>query len=422
MARLLAIDSCTVSLRNALLGSLRAEDEGLLLPQAGQSIESNVFKNCVFRLDGSTPNVNPAVLSPDLFSGISLIQLKANDVKRIEAALDNDAERKRLLAALTAAIPSELSDPSLQVGPSLDCDDDERDKTDSTWECGLDSSSSFVGLFSAEHSRVPEGGVRGQERCFKQWYLVCKAGAGVAASTFHARLVSALSKGASLDAALGEGGVVGSKALLRLASSASRNRQRILLAAKEALGLIAVESVGDQASRNKYRGAVAEVDVVVNTLRKLDGETKSTWQLCNAVDGVLSKGLMALSNAAEGLLLFLHSSGDKRVSLKNECWAAVPFATTRLKTGRSMVDVVSKTRQHIDEAWIVKRFAWKNRQFEASQASVIPFSLWGSHEPETFTKTFSRELGLADLSTIRLRPEVVCIGGVESGKLRALLG
>ena len=73
--------------------------------------------------------------------------------------------------------------------------------------------------------------------------------------------------------------------------------------------------MGDQASRNKYRGAVVDVDVVTNSLRRLDDATRSTWQACLGVDGAASKGLAALSNAADGLVLFLSSTGEKRISL-----------------------------------------------------------------------------------------------------------
>ena len=423
MARLLTIDACTVQLRNALLASLRPEDEGLLLPQASQSIESGVFKNCTFRLSGDTANVNASVFSPDWFSGLSIVQLKGEDVALVEKAMDNESTRRDMLKRLVDAIPSEISDPELQVGPPLDCDDLERDKQDTEWQFGLDTSSSFVGLFSAEHSRPPELGKSGMNRVHREYFLVCKAGAGVAASTFHSRLIAASSKGGSLDSIFSEVGALGSQALRRLSNSATRNRHRILLEAKEALGLQCVESVGDQASRNKYRGAVVEVDVVVNSLRRLDESAKSTWQYCSGIDGGISKGLAALSNASDGVALFLHASGDKRISLKNDTWASMPFSTRRLVSGRDMVSAVTDAKNaHVDDVWIRKRFGWKNRTFHSSQTDVIPFTLWGSHATEKFTKTFARELGISDLNAVRLRPEMVCVAGVESGKLRALVG
>ena len=216
MARLLTIDSCTVTLRNALLATLRQEDEGLLLPQAGQSVESGVFKNCVFRLSGEAASVNAAVFSPDWFSGASLIQLKELDTRMLENVLDNERARKELLQKLVDAIPSELADPDLQVGPALECDELERDLPDTNWNFGLDTSSSFVGIFSAEHSRAPEVGKAGMNRVHREFFLVCKAGAGVAALTFHARLIAATSKGLSLDAIFAEGGPLGAQALRRL--------------------------------------------------------------------------------------------------------------------------------------------------------------------------------------------------------------
>ena len=422
MARLLTIDACTVSLRNALLRSLRPEDEGLLLPQASQSVESGVFKNCVFRICGDTPGVNGAIFSPDWFTGISLVQLKDQDVKLMESVLGDEKRRKELLEKLVDSIPSEVADPSLQVGPSLDCDELERDVKDTVWQFGLDSPSSFVGIFSADHSHAPEVGKLGMDRVHSEYFLACKAGAGVCASTFHARLLSDLSKGASVDTIFSDAGSLGQQALRRIASSSTRNRHRTILAAKDALGLTGVESIGDQASRNKYRGAVVDIDVVVNSLRKLEENARSTWQFCSGVDGVLSKGLMAMSNASDGLVLFLQSNGEKRISLKNETWASTPFSTTRLSSGRTMVSTIKDANNvHCDDTWARKRFGWKNRSFASTKHDVIPFSLWVSHDSENFTKTFARELGIATLNMVRLRPELVCVGGVESGKLRALV-
>lgn len=423
MARLLTIDACTVSLRNALLRSLRSEDEGMLLPQATQSSESGVFKNCVFRLCGDTPGLNAAVFGSDLFTGISLVQLKEHDCKFIESVLEDDSKRKEMLKNLVDAMPSEVSDPELQVGPSLDCDELGCDLQDTDWKYGFDSPSCFIGIFSAEHSKTPEVGKLGISRVHKEYFLVCKAGAGVCASTFHSRLRTELGKGLSLDAIFSDAGVsLGSKSIRRLSSASARNRHRMMLAAKDAMGLNFVESIGDQASRNKHRGAVVEVDVMVNSLRKLEESCRvSTWQYCSAVDGVMSKGIVSLSNAAEGLVLFLQASGEKKIALKNETWSSVPCSTKRLATGRELVGIIKEANgEHCDKKWLLKRFGWKNREFTEDSKNVLPFSLWGSHQSEVFTKTFARELGVSNLTIVRLRPELVCIGGVESGKLRAL--
>jgi len=101
----------------------------------------------------------------------------------------------------------------------------------------------------------------------------------------------------------------------------------------------------------------------------------------------------------------------------------MPFATTRLASGKEVVSrVLASQHVHPDEAWIKKRFGWKNRTFGTDQSqSSIPFSLWGSHDSEQFTKTFARELGVAEMNAVRLRPEMVCVAGVEGGKLRVLV-
>lgn len=422
MARLLTIDACTVGLRNSLLGSLRPQDEGLLLPQASQSVDSKTFKNCIFRLSGGDGGLNAAVFSPDWFSGVSLVQLLPVDTAQLEKKLENPQSRAALLKALVDAIPSELADSSLQVGPPLEGDEFDRDKEGVQWTAGFDSPTAFVGIYTAEHSRAPEAGKMGMNRVHKEYFLVCRAGGGIAASTFHARVLAACSKGLSLDQMFAEGGALGPQALRRVASSAARNRHRILVLASTALGLVGVQTVGDQAGRNVCRGAVVDVDVTLNTLRKLDDVLSSTWQFTAALDGLLSKGLIALSNVSDGLVLFLQeSSGEKKISLKNEVWNAIPLTTMRIAASRDLLARVMEASDHGDAEWIKKRFGWKNRNFKASQRDVIPFSLWGSHDTEQFTKSFTRELGISDLNAVRLRPEVVCLGGVEPGKLRAIV-
>jgi hypothetical protein len=423
MARLLTLDSVTVNLRNALLGSLRPEDEGLLLPQATQSIESGTFKNCVFRLAGDVSNVNSACFAFDWFSGVSLVQLTDGDTRIVEKLLDSQ-DMDRALKALADAIPSDVANADVQVGPALECDELERDVEGATWQCGFDSPSAFVGIFAAQNSRPPEVGSRGVNRVHHEYFLACKAGAGIAASTFHSRILAALATpGATLDSVLGEGGTVGAASLRRLASAGARNRHRILTEAAKALGLQGVQSVGDQASRNKYRCAVSDVDVSVNTLRKLDDVSRSTWQVTNSIDGATSKGIVSMSNAADGMILFLNATGEKHIILRqNESWGSVPFSTPRLKNNREMVDLVMRAKaKNVDDQWIRRRFAWKNRQFVEGQVDVAPFAFYGSHDTEQYAKTFGRELGLSNFNSVRLRPELVATAGVDGGKLRPLV-
>ena len=51
---------------------------------------------------------------------------------------------------------------------------------------------------------------------------------------------------------------------------------------------------------------------------------------------------------------------------------------------------------------------------------MTPPSLWGSHAPESYLASWSRELGVAALQALRLRPEAVAIASAEPSKLRAV--
>ena len=428
MARLLAIDSCTVGLRNALLEALRDTDEAIILPHANQSVESGVFKNVCFHLSGTDTGLNPSVLSHDWFSGLSVVKVQTNDYHRVESILENAHTRKQILKTLADSIESEIVDSDLQVGPSLECDEFERDMPDTTWKFGFDATNSFVGLFSADNPRQPENGRPGMMRAHKEYYLVCRAGGGVAASMFHSRVLGALAKGLTLDQMFESESVhgPGPTAFRRVSNAGTRNRARILHKAAEIMGLADVPAVGDQAGRNLFRGAVADIDVTVNGIRKLEDKEKSTWQYCaSCVDGSASKGLASLSNPSDGLTIFLSQSNDTKLTLKNETWGSIPFSTLRLFSTRDVCGTVLKHYKdgdpHPDGRWIDSRFSWKNRSFVPTQPNVEPFGLWGDHAPESFTKSFSRELGLSEFKAVKLRPELVCVAGVEPGKLRAIV-
>jgi hypothetical protein len=428
MARLLAIDTCTVGLRNALLQNLRSTDEAILLPQANQSIESSEFKNICFRLDGNDTGLNPSVFAHDWFSGLSIVRIPEGDAHKIEKIIETPSEKKRMLELLTTSIKSESVDSSIQIGPSLDCDEFERDKEGENWDFGFDSSNSFVGVFSAQNPRPPENGTVGMLRAHKEFYIVCRAGGGVSASTFHARVLSALSKNVPLEAMFNSEGLhgPGPVALRRVATAGTRNRSRIIHKVSEILGLMGVSAVGDQAGRNLFRGAVPDVDVVINCLRKLDDVASNTWQYnASCVDGRSSKGLATLSNATDGLTLFLSQNNETKFTVKNETWASIPFSTERVVTTRDLSNKVLECyrsgEEHPDATWISNRFSWKNREFTSGQPNVEPFAFWGDHLPESFTKSFGRELGLSEFKAVHLHPELVCVAGVEPGKLRAIV-
>ena len=429
MARILSLDECPVSLRNHLVRSLRSLDEAVLLPQAERRDDTGVFKNIVFRLSGNEPHVPVSIFNPSWFTGVSAVKVSGAFVNRI---LSDPAARAAALAKLRDAIPSEMADSELQVGPNLDCDDSDRDKSE--WVAGFDGPGCFVGLFSAEHSSAPDPTKRGMDRVHQTSYLVCKAGSGLAGATFHSRLVAALKRGATLEECL-ERNDPGPAALRRVSMAGSRNRARILMAAGEALGMPMMDTVPDQSSRGKYRCAVTHIDVSVNSIRRIeDNVTRPTYQYTTCVDAGISQGLMAMSNIADGVVLMLSCNGEVRQTLRNEAHCSLPYSSRRLTTDRDLIALITKEHKeavrhnddaaHPDHDFVRDRFAWKNRTFAGMEQGVRdlePLALWGNYDREDFLAKFARELGVAACQVVRLRPAAVCLAGVESGKLRAAL-
>ncbi|MAT09512.1 MAG: hypothetical protein CMM02_00760 [Rhodopirellula sp.] len=444
MARLLALDECPLTLRNHLLRSLRSLDEAILLPQAQRNDESGLYRNVVFRLAGAEPSAPIDIFSERWFSGISAIRIDTSkpDGARLRAIIQDPRSRAAALQKLRDAIPSEMANSELQVGPKLDGDESDRDKDE--WVAGLDSTSSFVGLFLAEHSMAPEPGRRGMHRIHQECYLVCKAGAGLAGATFHARLTAALRRGLSLEECLEKPkSEPGPAALRRVSLAGSRNRARILLLAASALGLDWLDTVPDQSSRGKYRSAVTHLDVSCNVLRKAeDATTKSIYQYTTCLDASVSKGLMSLSNAADGLLLVLSPTGEMRYPLRNEAWCTLPFASMRIATDKAtLLESLKAYREtmaqrarhesdqecaHPDGEFVRQTFTWKNREFSSMNSAaraeeLEPLALWGTYDQETYSSRFARELGIAQCQLVRLRPYAVCVAGIDPSKLRAAL-
>ena len=407
MARVLGLEEVDGALRSAVASALRLTDEAIVLPSASRSDESGSFKNVVFRLRGDEPDLNPGVFECSLFTGLSAVAVDAADAQRLLA------NRKATADKLAAAIPSELADAELAVGPALDGDAQDRDAK--AWTCGFDGPSSFVGLFSAEQLRPPSLGAVGMSRVHDCYYLVCKAGGGAAVSTFQARLTAALKSGKSLDAVFDADGPLGGGALRRAAAAGSRNRAMILAKAGSLLG-IDMDTLNDSASAEgvPQRVAIPIVDVSVNVLRK-DG---AVWQFSTACDSAVSTGLCSLSTATEGLVLFADKEASLKTAVKNEAGDCVPFATPRIKGPRALVMRAAEER-HPDATFVDERFSWTEKQLGQKQ-KVVPPALWGSHAPESYLASWARELGLAGLQPLRLRPEAVAIASAEPSKLRAV--
>jgi hypothetical protein len=429
MARVFALDEehCDQHLRSALQNSLRVYDECVALPQANKSSESGSFKNVVMNLNGQECNLNPDIFSPNWFSGVSGVVIQTKEAEEI---INDPVRRAKAVKDLANAIPSELSKVDESVGPELECTPDDRDLK--PWNCGFDSPGCCVGLYSTIQSRNTDPNNMGTARPHKVYFLICKAGGGIAAQTFHSRLSASLKKGRTLEEALAEGNVPGAQALRRVGTAAQRNRGRILCLAAEALGLHVIDTLNDTACpmEHAYRVAVCSINVTTNSIRKTNPHSPiSTFQyFSGCVDAQSSQGVLSCSNVAEGFLLFTDQNGEYKINVKNEAFNSVPFSSVRIKSNRDVVmEAAEKMKtskdknepnlaRHADSEWIKKRFMWKSRDFGLD---VEPPCLLGTYKSETFSSVWSRELGLSNCRAVRLIPEVVCIAATEPAKLRA---
>jgi len=265
-------------------------------------------------------------------------------------------------------------------------------------------------------------------------FLVCKAGGGVAAQLFHSRLGQALKSGKSLDQALTAGEEPGPQALRRVATAARRNRARILAEAAETLGLHAIDTVPDGASSAAHpaRSVITDLDVSFNSLRRVEGASRSTWlYAAGCADAALCQGLLTSSNLGEGFIAFTTAAGDLKLNLRNAASSCFPFSTPRLRNTRELATLAAEqhkkamvaggdSRAHPDSKWIRERFGWKSKSIgeKAAAVDIEPPALWGSHGSEGFLASWSRELGVAGYQCLRLRPQLVCIAALEPGKLR----
>lgn len=426
MARIVSLDDVDANVRAYLNSNLRVMDEAVVLPQAHRSAESNNVKNVVMRLSGSEAELDPQIFSPNWFAGVSFMQVP---VEKVEPVLKDDATRRQFLARLVEAVPSEMADSQLQVGPELEGDELDRDKSE--WACGFDGPGCCVGIYSALQRRSPDWQSEGMARAYKSYYLVCKTGAGVAGQTFHARLTSALRDGVTLDDALSEGGKPGARALRRVAQASKRNRGRVLLLAAEALGMYGADSVSDNASPTSktYRVAIPQIDVTFNSLSRVETGvgSRSIWQYAaGCVDAAVSSGMATSSNVAEGFVAFVMPNGEARIHLRNEAYSCLPFCSPRICSNRAALFVAVEEHKraarsggdaHADAQWVSSHFDFKSHKV-GEALHMAPPCIWGSHASENFLSEWSRELGVSRAVPVRMAPELVALSAVESGKLR----
>ncbi|MGZ0213892.1 MAG: hypothetical protein ACKVI4_15570 [Actinomycetales bacterium] len=429
MAHILGLDEEEAAgVKPALATCLRVYDDAIILPQGHRSSESGAFKNVVMRIDGTEGKLPADAFSPNWFSGVSVLQVPAEVA---EPLLRDPRRRAEALKKLVDSIPSEMEGSEVTVGPELDGDEHDRDVE--PWTAGFDSPSCCVGLYSAQQSRSPDAGLSGMHRIHNAYFLLCKAGGGLAAQTFHSRLCSALGKGQSLDQVLKEPGASpGPQGLRRVGLAAQRNRGRILEMAAKALGFHGVDTIGDNASPPSapYRNAIVQINVHTNVLRETQSlNGRAMWQYASGcIDATASQGLVAASNLQEGFVMLTDPNGGYKINLRNSAMNCLPFASMRIANNRDTVmkaadahkqAISSGDAAHPDAEWVRDRFAWKEPRNAASNVHLEPPALWGTYASEEFVTAFGRELGLSSCRVVRLQPEVVAVAGTEAAKLRA---
>tara|TARA_B110000046_G_scaffold115569_1_gene122628 strand:- start:2681 stop:4087 length:1407 start_codon:yes stop_codon:yes gene_type:complete len=430
--------------------SIRPCDEAVLHPGASYSDASLTFKNVAFKLSGSEAMVPINVFSADWCHGVSGILLDSTVVQRLLSK--GVAQINSALQKTADTISNDLVDRDLLVGPQLECKDN-RDLA--PWSCGFDSSACGVGIYSSDDDGLTPGGILGTERAHRKYYLLCKAGAGVAAQEFSARLNTSIREGMTLSQCLAPGGAPGEEGLRRVSSAARRNRARLILKFAKGLGIDeSVDNVIDNAScidAPTERHAILAIDVQTNALVPLRSYTgtmnapsnigststvsvTSDWLYCaGSVHPASCQGLVACSNVSGGMAL-LHGGVDAVgkagvATVHNDAFDTVPFSSVRVASAASCLKLARSLKfAHPDDAWLRDVFVWKRagvrlgpRATHADLLSgMLPVQLWGTHAPIEWVQRHARELGTTTLHNVRLRPLHVILAGTEPGKLRLL--
>ena len=418
------VDSAPENLKKHLVNTLRPTDEAVLLPGSALSCESGEIKRVCLILDGKIPNPPAGLFSKNWYTGISVVSIPSSSPI---AFLSSVSERKDMLKRLASAVRSEVQDPDFSAGAEF-LSENGSDLTE--WQAGFDGPGCCVGLYSALHSTKPFGdaATEGMRRPVEQLFLVAKAGPGGCGQTFHARLIDAVRQGASLNDALAEGGSPGAEAKKRVEMSSKRNRGRLLAVAAKTFGLTSVNLVSDYMSvpGSDTMLAVADYEVECNTLEPCQESSlhESAWAYgAGCVDCTKSNGIVVCKNAADGFLIFEGREKESGMAM-NRLHNCVPFGTPRALSNRDAVAQAvqycqkTSSRWHPDQEWLGERFVWTSKEMGSNSQRVAPPPLWGSHSSECHLGPHGKELGLSHLLSISLKPELVCISGVETGKLR----
>jgi len=431
------------SLRIHIQRVLRPSDEAIMLPGATRSESSSAFKNIVFTIDGSTRNAPARMFSAEWAHGVSIVRIPSEAAERVMAP----EYRAGFLAALRDDIPNELTDQlangkTLVVGPRLLAAPNNRDMDDDDWVEGFDGSNCAAGLYSAVEHRPPDStGNEGMTRAHRSYFLVAKAGAGIAAQQFHQRLQGLLASGRSISDVMDS--ELSDSDMERVISAGRRNRARIILRMANVLGLGAdVDSVPDHAACDEFGSrpiAILMADSVTNVLERTTttkfASDASEWRYhANTVSTSASQGIVVCSNVAEGfVMLYARDTGsDGAVRVLNPAHGAIPFGSKRISTTfdtlRCAVGTHTTHGGHPDADWINERFGWKSRPMRRVASldagapdlakQMAPCQLYGTHGQLNIS-AWPRAIGVHSMQQVVLSPELVVLAGTEPLSLRA---
>ena len=434
-----------IALRQHMQRVLRPSDEAIMLPGATRSDASSAFKNIVFTIDGSARNAPARMFSAEWGHGVSIVRIPTEAAERVLSS----EHRATFLSALRDEIPNELTDrledgKNIVIGPRLESGPNNRDMDDDDWVEGFDGSNCAAGLYSAVEHRPPDGtGNEGMTRAHRSYFLVAKAGAGIAAQQFHQRMQGLLGSGRSLSDVMDT--ELNDAVMERVVSAGRRNRARIILRMANVLGLGAdVDSVPDHAATDAFGSrplAILMADSVTNVLERIMttkfASDASEWRYhANTVSTAASQGIVVCSNVSDGfVMLYSRETGNEAtIRVLNPAHGAIPFGSKRISTAfdalRYAVATHSKNGDHPDSEWIQQRFGWKTatlRRVATLDASapqlskqMAPCALWGTHAPLNIS-AWPRAIGIHAMQKAVLSPELVALAGTEPLSLRSAI-
>lgn len=383
-------------------------------PASFVSPETGQLRNSSLSFHDSEAGVKLDLFSENWYHGVSLSEIDA------VVASDLLQDRPSLLRKLRGAVSCYASDMERDIGPRLECDDNDRDLEDHAWTAGLDCASSCAGLYSADC--VSQAFDCGIHRNRTRFFLVVKAGPGRAARDFHMSYQASLRAHAQFNDALATG--IGPQSLRRIEMSAKRNRTRIVADMASALGIPGVPTTPDHASHAahpQFRCAIPTIDVHTNFLKRI-ADKKRWLYSAGMVDGGTTGGIVTCSNTAGGIRLFAERNGSLEAHVKNEFGNLAPFGSVRtLSSLQALLKIgsaVTASSPHEDDRWVRERFTWTHPT--NSDLDLVPMSLWGMHHEEEHVQEHSVALGLSKLRMLTCNPEAVVVPGLESPHLLSI--